>query len=190
MVRVAILASGNGSNAVSIIKHFSSNKDIRVSLVASNNSRAGVLEKANNLGIKTDVFSSDLLKNPLNLVNYFKDGRIDFIVLAGYLKLIPAELVQAYPKRIVNIHPALLPKFGGKGMYGKRIHEAVIASGETTSGLTIHYVNEMYDEGNVIMQLQTEIPPEFNASDLASRILLLEHKYYPLIIENVIRNEV
>ena len=152
MKRIAIFASGSGTNAQRIIEHFKDNAEIEVSIVLTNNSKAFVLERAAKLKVPSYVFDRNLFYESNQVHDILKEIGIDFIVLAGFLWLIPANILQSWPGRIVNIHPALLPKFGGKGMYGDKVHQAVIKAGEKETGISIHYVNEKYDEGEIIFQ--------------------------------------
>jgi phosphoribosylglycinamide formyltransferase-1 len=188
MCNVAIFASGSGSNAENIAKYFSQNPTVNIALIATENPNAYVLERAERLQIPTYQFSVDELKSGKVLLK-LKEMKIDFIVLAGFLKMVPSEMVQYFNNRIVNIHPALLPKYGGKGMYGDRVHKAVIAAGEKESGITIHYVNEHYDEGDVIFQACCEVLPTDTPETLAQRVHQLEWEYYPKVIERLIQEK-
>jgi len=184
--RIAIFASGNGSNAENITRYFQERNTARVSLLISNNKKAFVLERAASLGIDNHVISRDDFKQPKNLLGLLKEKQIDFIVLAGFLWLIPSELILAFPQRIINIHPALLPKYGGKGMYGDYVHQAVSDAGETKSGISIHFVNQVYDEGAIIFQKSIEIKAGENPKKIAEKVHALEYEYFPQIIERVI----
>jgi len=186
MIRIAIFASGGGSNAEAIIKHFKSHNSIKVAMVLSNRKNAFVLERAENHNIDHHTFTREALNDETHLLKLLKDKNIDYIILAGFLMLIPSILTQAYKDKILNIHPALLPKYGGKGMYGHHVHEAVKANGDKLSGMTIHLVNEKYDEGLILFQAEVELKDEDSAEDIAARVLKLEHKYYPQIIEQYI----
>ncbi|MEW5845119.1 MAG: phosphoribosylglycinamide formyltransferase [Bacteroidota bacterium] len=188
MCNVAIFASGSGSNAENIAKYFSQNPTVNIALIATENPNAYVLERAKRLQIPTYQFSVEELKSGMVLLK-LKEMKIDFIVLAGFLKMVPSEMVQYFSNRIVNIHPALLPKYGGKGMYGDRVHKAVIAAGEKESGITIHYVNEHYDEGDVIFQACCEVLPTDTPETLAQRVHQLEWEYYPKVIERLIQEK-
>ncbi|HEY0653484.1 MAG TPA: phosphoribosylglycinamide formyltransferase [Chryseosolibacter sp.] len=181
--RIAIFASGNGSNAEAIIQYFKGHKSIKVALVLSNNPDAYVLERAKAAGIPAHRFTREEYKQPGKVLEYLSQGGITHIVLAGFLWLVPEYLIKSYRDRIVNIHPALLPKFGGKGMYGSRVHEAVKLAGEKETGITIHLVNEHYDEGRVLFQKSCPVETHFSAMDIAKCVLLLEHKHYPEVIE-------
>jgi len=186
MNRLAIFASGNGSNAERIALYFKDHPDISVRLVLCNNEQAFVLERARKLHIPTVTFNRTDFYQSGFLLDILSVQGIDFIVLAGFLWLLPGYLLKSYPNRIVNIHPALLPDFGGKGMYGSRVHEAVLAAGKTRSGITIHYVNEQYDDGEVIFQASCPVNPGDTPDDLASRIHQLEYAHYPRVIEQVV----
>lgn len=182
--RIAIFASGNGSNAEAIINHLSGIEGIDVVAIYSNNDDAYVLERARNHGIQSFVFNKSEF-NSKTYLQQLKEEAYDLIVLAGFMWLVPAELVAAYPNKIINIHPALLPKYGGKGMYGHFVHEAVIANGETESGITIHFVNDRYDEGDIILQESCPVLTNDSPDSLAERIHILEHKNFPSVVENL-----
>lgn len=183
---IAIFASGSGTNAENIIRYFQENDLIRVALVLSNRSDAYVLERAHRLQVPSEVFLKEDWVSGEQILALLHEYHIDFIVLAGFLVRVPERLLHAYPDKIINIHPALLPKFGGKGMYGDRVHEAVVAAGETESGITIHYINEHYDEGDTIFQAKCPVLPDDSAIDVAQKVHSLEYKHYPLIIERTI----
>lgn len=183
---IAIFASGNGTNAENIIKYFSGNKDIKVKIVMTNKADAFVLERAHRLGIPTLYINREQWADATHILTLLHEQQIDFIVLAGFLARIPDALLHAYPNRIVNIHPSLLPKFGGKGMYGNKVHEAVVAAGETESGITIHYLNEHYDEGQIIAQYRCPVIPNDTPQDVATRVHALEYEYYPKVIEQLL----
>lgn len=183
---IAIFASGSGTNAENIIRYFQENDLIRVALVLSNRSDAYVLERAHRLQVPSEVFLKEDWGSGEQILALLHEYHIDFIVLAGFLVRVPERLLHAYPDKIINIHPALLPKFGGKGMYGDRVHEAVVAAGETESGITIHYINEHYDEGDTIFQAKCPVLPDDSAIDVAQKVHSLEYKHYPLIIERTI----
>ncbi|WP_338790507.1 phosphoribosylglycinamide formyltransferase [Bernardetia sp. MNP-M8] len=185
MIQIAIFASGNGSNAAKIIEHFKLQKDVSF-VVLSNNANAFVIERAKRLGVEVAVFEKNELYKTGSVLQFLECKEIDLIVLAGFMWLIPSSFVQAFPNQIVNIHPALLPKYGGKGMYGDNVHRAVIENKETQSGITIHMVNEEYDEGQIIFQEKVQIEPKDTAEILAHKIHALEHLYYPLIIEELV----
>ena len=183
---IAILASGAGSNAQKILEHFSDRMDIAVRLIVSNKQEAGVLNIAKVASIDTFVVTRDSFYSSTDLLIELNKRNIDFIVLAGFLWLIPPYLIQHYPDRIINIHPALLPKYGGKGMYGHFVHEAVHLAKETHSGITIHYVNEKYDEGSIVFQERCEILPSDQPEDIARKVQVLEHSYYPTVIDQLV----
>ncbi|MBU6169819.1 MAG: phosphoribosylglycinamide formyltransferase [Bacteroidetes bacterium] len=186
MKNIAILASGAGSNAQKILEHFSDRMDIAVRLIVSNKQEAGVLNIAKVASVDTLVVSRDSFYTKTDLLVELDKRNIDFIVLAGFLWLIPPYLIQHYPNRIVNIHPALLPKYGGKGMYGHFVHEAVHLAKDTHSGITIHYVNEKYDEGSIVFQERCEILPSDQPIDIARKVQVLEHSYYPTVIDQLV----
>lgn len=183
---IAVFASGNGSNAQRLAEFFQRDGSAAVRVIYSNNPKAYVLERARMLGIPSAVFSRQSFYESQELLTDIASRSIDWIVLAGFLWLIPDYLLKAYRGRIINIHPALLPGFGGKGMYGARVHEAVIAAGEKESGITIHYVNENYDEGRVIFQARCVVDPHDSPDSLAHKIHELEYKYYPEVIKGLV----
>lgn len=186
MKNIAIFASGSGSNAENIIRYFQKNDSIRVSLVLSNKSDAYVLERADRLKVPCNVFPKEEWMAGDEVLSVLQKHHIDFIVLAGFLVRVPDLLLHAYPDKIINIHPALLPKYGGKGMYGDRVHEAVVAAGEKESGITIHYINEYYDEGSTIFQATCPVLPSDSPEDVAQKVHALEYKHFPKIIEQVL----
>lgn len=186
MVRIAIFASGSGTNAENIIRYFKDNNNIQIALIVSNRKDAFVLERAKRLGIDSITFSKSDFESTDKIPDYLKEKSIDFIVLAGFLLKIPESLIKAYPDKIINIHPALLPKFGGKGMYGDNVHKAVVEAGETESGITIHYVNENYDEGATIFQTSCPVSAEDTYEDVAKKVHILEYTHFPVVIENII----
>ncbi len=180
------MASGSGTNAQAIIDHFATSGLARVNLVLSNKSTAQVLERATRAGIPALSFNRSAFAKAGPVSNLLKQEQPDLIVLAGFLWKIPDYLIQQFPQKIINIHPSLLPKYGGKGMYGHHVHEAVIAQGEKESGISIHYVNEAYDEGAIIQQVSCPVQTEDTAADLAQRIQQLEHEHFPNIIEGLL----
>ena len=186
MKRIAIFASGTGSNARKIVEYFKDREDIIVGLVISNKATAPVLEMASANGIDTLVIDRDFFYKSEDILKKLTTYSIDFVVLAGFLWLIPAYLVRHFPRRMVNIHPALLPKYGGKGMYGMNVHRAVKAAGEAQSGITIHYVNEAYDEGNIIFQASCSLSPSDSPETIARKVLELEHQHFPKVIDQVL----
>jgi len=186
MKNIAIFASGSGTNAENIARYFADSEDVRVKVIISDRKDAGVFERAKRLKIDAHYISRKTLKSGEKLMPLLKNNKIDLIVLAGFLALIPSDLIQAFDKRIINIHPALLPAFGGKGMYGDMVHQAVIENNETESGISIHYVNEKYDEGRLILQARCPVLPGDDVSSLANRIHKLEYRYYPQVIDQLI----
>ncbi|MDR0863447.1 MAG: phosphoribosylglycinamide formyltransferase [Candidatus Symbiothrix sp.] len=183
--KVALLASGSGSNAENIVRYFENNPDIKFPIILSNNPDAYVHERAKRLNIPSFTIRKSGFENG-EALRLLKEQGIDFIVLAGFLLKIPENLLKEYPNRIINIHPALLPKYGGKGMYGSHVHEAVVANKETESGITIHYVNENYDEGAPIFQARCEVLPTDSAEDVAEKVHALEYRYFPEVIGRVV----
>lgn len=184
--RIAIFASGNGSNAVRIIEHFRNHKTIEVSVVLSNKKDAGVLIRTKNDPLEQLIITNEQAKDGALLSSLMQELGIQFIVLSGYLRMIPASLIQAFPKRIINIHPSLLPKFGGKGMYGLNVHKAVKAAGESKSGITIHLVNEEYDKGKIIGQHSVELKKEDSLDAIQQKVQSLEHQWFAYDIEKYI----
>ena len=184
--RIAIFASGTGSNAQKIIDYFKAHELISVGLIVSNKIEAGVLEIAKQEGIPFVVIDRKSFYETEQLISQLQGRGIEWIILAGFLWLIPDYLIQAFPKKMVNIHPALLPKYGGKGMYGMHVHKAVKNNQEKISGITIHYVNEHYDEGQIIHQATCEIEPEDSVQDIRDKVLKLEHYHYPRVVESLI----
>ena len=184
--RIAIFASGNGSNAQRIADFFSGKRILEIAAIYSNNPDAYVLERAKMMNIPSIIFNRNMLNQTHEILDDLIARRVDWIILAGFLWLIPEYLLKAYPQKIINIHPALLPNYGGKGMYGARVHEAVIASGDNESGITIHFVNEKYDEGQVIFQEKCLIEREETPESLALKIHELEYKYFPEVISKLV----
>ena len=187
MKNIAIFASGSGTNAENIIRYFSSSMYARVAVVISNKSDAGVHSRAAASGIPSFTFSNANFKEATPILNKLADYNIDFIALAGFMSIVPLAIVNIYWSRIINIHPALLPKYGGKGMYGNYVHEAIVAAKETKTGITIHYVNEQYDEGTIIFQTECAVLPTDTAEDVATKVHDLEYKHYPYIIETLLK---
>lgn len=188
MRNIAIFASGSGTNAENIIKHFSNSENARVRLVLSNKRHAMVLKRAEALNVDTCFFEYDDFYRSGTVLGRLESSNIDFIVLAGFLWLVPENILDRYPGRIVNIHPALLPLHGGKGMYGDAVHRAVLGGGEKESGITIHYVNRHYDSGDIIFQARCGIEPGDTPETLAARIHTLEYQHYPRIIEDLVKD--
>jgi phosphoribosylglycinamide formyltransferase-1 len=185
--RIAIFASGSGSNAQKLMEHFKRSNEIEISLVLTNNADAYVLQRADNFEIPTHIFDKNEFYKTDEIIDLLKNLEIDFVVLAGFLWLIPKNLIHAYPGRIVNIHPAILPKFGGKGMYGDHVHNAVMAAGETEGGITIHYVDENYDEGEYIYQARYRIDKNDNLEMVKFKGQQLEHQHYPRVVETIVK---
>jgi phosphoribosylglycinamide formyltransferase 1 len=185
-VNIAIFASGAGSNAAEIIKRFASSGNVRIALVVCNKPGAGALKVAADSGIESLLIQRDRFYNGDGYLPELQIRNIDFIVLAGFLWKIPDVLIDAYPRRIINIHPALLPFYGGKGMYGDAVHEAVIGNGEKESGITIHYVDGHYDNGDIIFQAKCPVEASDTPASLAKKIHGLEHKHYPEVIESLL----
>ena len=188
MNKIAIFASGSGSNAEQIIRYFSGDPETRVAVVLSNKKGAFVLERARVLGVPTLVFDRQQFYQSNFVPDYLHSLGVNLVVLAGFMWLVPSALLEAFPGRILNIHPALLPAFGGKGMYGHHVHEAVIASGMKRSGITIHLVDEVYDHGSTLFQAECEVMPDDTPDSLACRIHELEHRHYPEQIKRFLQS--
>lgn len=186
MINIAIFASGSGSNAENIIHFFKDKPRINITRILTNNKNAGVIERAQRLSVPMTLFSRDEFYKSHQICDLLKKENTHWIVLAGFLWLVPENLIAAYPKRIINIHPALLPAYGGKGMYGDKVHRAVIGNGEDESGITIHFVNEKYDDGQIIFQAKTKINTGETPEELAQKIHALEYKHFPEVIENIV----
>lgn len=184
--KIAVFASGSGTNAEKIFQYFEGRDEVEVSLLCCNKPGAFVLERAVRFGIKSFVFSRDEFYDSTLVVDRLKAAEIDLIVLAGFMWLVPTYLVADFEDRIINIHPALLPKFGGKGMYGMHVHNAVKEAGESESGITIHFVNNRYDEGNIIEQFACQLSSSDSPEDIAKKVLKLEHENYPKVIDNLV----
>jgi phosphoribosylglycinamide formyltransferase-1 len=185
MKNIAIFASGSGSNAENLVKYFEGHDDVRIVMMACNRKNALVFERMNRLNIPSYYISKEDFENG-NLLNLLLNNQIDWIVLAGFLKLVPEQIIKSFPNKIVNIHPALLPKYGGKGMYGKHVHDAVIEAGELKTGITIHYVNENFDEGKIIAQYETKVLPDDTVETVAAKIHELEMMYFPKVVDKLI----
>ena len=181
--RLAIFASGGGTNAEKIFKYFKHHPDIEVVLLMSNNPNAFALQRAKNHGIRTAVFNREEFRDGKNIQRDLKKSNATHVVLAGFLWLIPEYLLQLFPDRIINIHPALLPRYGGKGMYGSKVHEAVKASGDPETGITIHLVNSRYDEGKILFQGRCPVSPNHTPEEIAACVHQLEYEHYPRVIE-------
>lgn len=186
MKRIAIFASGTGTNAEVIIRHFELHQRAQVTLLVTNRADAGALKIAHEHGVETLVVEREEFFSADSIVAKLQERGIELIVLAGFLWLIPPALIKAFPDRIVNIHPALLPKFGGKGMYGKHVHAAVLSSGEKESGITVHYVNENFDEGEHIAQFTCTVEPGDSIETLAAKVQRLEHEHFAASIERLL----
>jgi phosphoribosylglycinamide formyltransferase-1 len=186
MKNIAILASGSGTNAENIIKYFSNRKSAKVTLILSNRREAYVLKRAAEHNIRSIIFDYNEFNTSDKVLDDLLKNDIDFLVLAGFLWLVPEKILNLYAGRIINIHPALLPKYGGKGMYGEKVHKAVIDNHESESGISIHYVNKSYDEGDIIFQARCKVKPSDTPDILAARIHDLEYKYFPKVIEDLI----
>lgn len=187
MKRIAVFASGNGTNTEGIVNYFEDSDLARVAIVFCNRKNAGVVDRARLLGVRCIVFSKEELQNG-EVLSKLKEHRIDVIVLAGFLLKIPTDIIQEFTDRVINIHPALLPDYGGDGMYGMHVHEAVVENEEEETGITIHYVNDDYDEGEIIFQETVEVDYEDTPEDVQYKVQQLEHKHYPEVIEYVIKD--
>tara|TARA_Y100001968_G_scaffold218175_1_gene200863 strand:+ start:19263 stop:19862 length:600 start_codon:yes stop_codon:yes gene_type:complete len=187
--KIVIFASGSGSNTENIIRHFENSKNIKVAAVFSNKRNARVLRRAYDLDVQALYFDRDAFYHSNDVLHVLKDIDPDLIVLAGFLWMVPKNIIENFPNRIINVHPALLPNYGGKGMYGMRVHEAIITNKEKESGITIHFVNEHYDEGEHIFQAKTIIETHDSPESLASKINELEHHHFPLVIEKLLQKD-
>ena len=185
--RIAIFASGSGSNAQKIMEYFKKHQDAEVALVLTNNPEAYVLQRADNFEVPSHIFSRHEFYKTEQIVQLLKNLEIDLIVLAGFLWLIPQNLLQAFPNKIINLHPALLPKYGGKGMYGDNVHKAIMEAGDPESGITIHFVNENFDEGEIIHQSRFHIEKNDDLEMVKFKGQQLEHLHYPKIIEHILK---
>ena len=188
MRNIAIFASGSGTNAENIIKYFSNKETGKVSLILSNKHDAFVLKRAAMHNIKSVFFDRNDFYNSERVIGYLKSDNIDFIVLAGFLWLVPDNILSLYSRRVINIHPALLPLYGGEGMYGEKVHKAVISNHDKESGITIHYVNNQYDAGDIIFQARCSVDEHDTPESLAAKVHALEYEYFPLVIENLLKN--
>ena len=189
MSNIAIFASGSGTNAERIVTYFAGRDDIRIRIILCNAPKAYVLERARKLHVPSRVFTREELYHSRTVLDILKQNQIDWIILAGFLWKIPEDMLEAYPKRIINIHPALLPAYGGKGMYGHHVHQAVIDHHEPESGITIHYVDDQYDHGSIIFQATCPVMADDTPEQLAARIHELEYAYFPKVIAQVIDEE-
>lgn len=184
--RLAIFASGSGSNAINLIKHFDEHPMIETAFVLTNNAKAGIIDKAERAGVKIIVLTNTDVSSSTVLDSICKEENVSWIVLAGYLRLVPSNFIDRFENKIINLHPALLPKFGGKGMFGQNVHRAVVESGEKESGITIHFVNKEFDKGQIIAQFRCNVSQEDTAEDIDKKIRVLEQSYLPVVIENTI----
>ena len=185
MKRIAILASGSGSNAENIIKYFSENNDVEVPFVISNRKEVYVHERCKRLGVPSYVYPKVDFENGV-VTKFLIDNKIDLVVLAGFLLRIPDDMLEAYPNKVINIHPSLLPKYGGKGMYGDNVHKAVVENKETESGITIHFLNDRFDEGEHVAQYKCEVLATDSPEDVAAKVHALEYEWYPKVIERIL----
>lgn len=185
-VNLALFASGNGSNAENIVRYFSKNNDICVKLILTNNPHAGVIERMRKFEIPVTIFNKDDFNIHDNVLEILRQQKIDFVILAGFLWLIPPKMIDAFENKIINIHPALLPAYGGKGMYGHHVHQKVLENKESRSGITIHLVNKEYDKGMILFQATCKIAKDENAEQLAHKIHLLEYQHFPNVIYSYI----
>ena len=186
MVNIAIFVSGGGTNCENLIRHFEHSETVNCALVVSNKPDAYALVRAERLGVPTIVLPKAQLNTPDETLPLLQKYGIDFIVLAGFLPLVPAYLIDAFPRRIINLHPALLPKFGGKGMWGHHVHEAVKAAGETETGMTVHYVTPVCDSGEIIAQFRTPLSPSDTVEDIAEKEHQLEMEHFPKVVEEIL----
>ncbi len=186
MWNVTIFASGSGSNAENIFNYFKNSKLVRIGLLITDNPKAFVIERCRRHSVPCLVLSKRLIDDTDFMLGVLRDFRTNFVVLAGYIKLVPDYIVTAFDQRIVNIHPSLLPKHGGKGMYGSRVHQSVLDSGDKESGITIHFIDNDYDRGSVIFQAKCPVLPDDTADTLAQRVHALEYEHYPKVIEDTI----
>ena len=186
MKNIAIFASGSGTNAENITRYFAKSDNIKVAVVLSNNKNVGVHARVNKLGVPSFVFSREDFVEGSPILTKLAEYKTDLIVLAGFMNKISDTLLKAYPGKIINIHPALLPKFGGQGMFGMHVHEAVVGAGEKESGITIHYINENYDEGATIFQAKCPVLPTDTPEEVATKVHALEYAHYPHVIEEVL----
>lgn len=186
-IRLAILGSGNGTNAQQISEYFAGRSDVEVACIIYNKRDAYIAQRAKNLGIESHYFGRADFYDNGNVLRYLQQKKIDWVILAGFLWLVPDDILAAYPNRIINIHPALLPKYGGRGMYGHHVHEAVVAAGEHESGITIHIVDNHYDRGTTLFQARCTVTPDDTPDTLAAKIHLLEKEHFPRVIDETIK---
>jgi phosphoribosylglycinamide formyltransferase-1 len=185
MKNIAIFASGSGTNAENLIRYFQNSETMTVPFVLSNKAKAYVHQRAKSLGVPSYTFTKEEFTNG-TVLKFLQENQIDFIVLAGYMLMIDDDMLAAFPLRIVNIHPSLLPKYGGKGMHGDHVHQAVVAAGEKESGITIHYLNDEYDAGDVVFQAVCEVLPTDTPDDVAAKVHALEYEHYPKVVEKLV----
>lgn len=188
MKNISVWASGSGSNAENLINYFSAHPHIRIDHIICNNAEAGVIERAQRLGVECFVFPRKDFREGDAVLNKLLERKTDYVVLSGFLQMVPSNIINRFSEAIINIHPALLPDFGGKGMYGHRVHEAVIAAGKMESGITIHVVDEIYDHGKTILQKHCPVLPADTPEALAARVHELEYKWFPVAVEDYILN--
>ncbi len=189
MINVAIFASGEGTNVENLIRYFASSKEVKIKIIVTNNPEAGVVKRAEIYKKNIQIVSKEALANYTDqLIDFLRTEKTDLIILAGFLLKVPEKIVRAFPHRIINIHPALLPSYGGKGMYGRKVHEAVLKAGEKTSGITVHYVDEEYDNGEPILQAMCRVDAADTPETLAKKIHELEYFYFPKAVEKAIEN--
>jgi phosphoribosylglycinamide formyltransferase-1 len=186
MTNIAIFVSGGGTNCENLIRHFSGSSTVNVALVVSSRADALALERAQRHGVATTVVTKSQLADPARVLPLLSSYNVQFIVLAGFLPLVPDYLIDAFPRRIINLHPALLPKFGGKGMWGHHVHEAVKAAGETETGMTVHYVTPVCDDGEIIAQFSVKLSPEDSVDDIAEKEHQLEMLHFPAVVEQIL----
>ncbi|MCD6066880.1 MAG: purN [Bacteroidetes bacterium] len=187
MINIAVFASGEGTNAENLFNYFSTSTKVKIKLVVTNNENAGIVAKAEKYKKNLQIISRTSLNNYTDqLIDFLQTEKTDLIVLAGFLLKVPEKLVKAFPNRIINIHPALLPKFGGKGMYGMNVHKAVLEAGEKESGITVHFVDEEYDKGDVILQATCDISPDETRESLAAKVHQLEYDHFPKAVQKVV----
>lgn len=187
MKRIAVFASGNGSNAQNLVKFFTKNETARVVAIYCNNPKAGVIKRAAELNIPVVLFDREKFYSTDEILKDLQCRKVDLVVLAGFLWLMPGSILRKYDQRIINIHPALLPKYGGKGMYGMTVHESVIDNGDIESGITVHLIDELYDKGKTLLQVKCEVDPEETAETLAEKIHHLEYEYFPKAVNDYIK---
>lgn len=189
MINVAIFASGEGTNVENLIRYFASSKEVKIKIIVTNKPEAGVVKRVEAYKKNIQIVSKEALANYTDqLIDFLRTEKTDLIILAGFLLKVPEKIVKAFPQRIINIHPALLPNYGGKGMYGRKVHEAVLKAGEKTSGITVHYVDEEYDKGEHILQALCRVDEEDSPETLAKKIHELEYFYFPKAVEKAIEN--